>query len=140
MSEVLIEEDFEAIWGNLPKHIRLKNPRLIFSSERDGATMQSLLRHAQAATTKHIGTIIAIRTDSDAVIGAFLDKPLQIDKNYAMGFDMMVFSLHPVEKFYELSGENEWHLFVTNEIIAIGGGGEGPALTIDSELYKWCSL
>ena len=50
----------------------------------------------------------------------------------------MVFSLHPTEKFYNPTGDNEMYVHITDQILIIGGGGEGPALTIDENLNS-CS-
>jgi len=46
----------------------------------------------------------------------------------------MVFSLHPTEKFYNPTGENEMYVHITEDILMIGGGGDGPALTVDENL------
>ena len=46
----------------------------------------------------------------------------------------MVFQLHPEENFYNPTGDNEMYVHITDRILIIGGGGEGPALTIGENL------
>ena len=47
-SSILLTDDFEAIWGKLGIHLRLYNPTLVFTSERDGSTLSAMLKSAGA--------------------------------------------------------------------------------------------
>lgn len=61
--------------------------------------------------------------------------PVSTSKNVFQGMvNCMVFCLHPKVRCYGYTGENEFQMLADLDYLAIGMGGEGPAIRIDEKL------
>uniref|UniRef100_A0A5K3EYJ5 TLDc domain-containing protein n=1 Tax=Mesocestoides corti TaxID=53468 RepID=A0A5K3EYJ5_MESCO len=125
---------------------QLCTPTVIFSSEHDGVSLQTLFGHcaAHARATGHPETIILIRTGSGAgLVGAYCSKLWAAGSEWSFygNGDSFLFRLRPSPAvFYKWDREAGVEKFqrATNTFIEVGGGlDSGPAgLRLDANLEQ----
>jgi hypothetical protein len=71
---------------------------------------------------------------SSYLFGAYIDKGMFIDPNYNGTRDSFIFSIYPNEQKYPPTLENEYYIRCTDEIVQIGGGGQGPSIQFDKNI------
>lgn len=84
--------------------------------------------------------ILIILTEKEEILGVFLDRAFHKSMNYIGECESFVYSLKPEPMFYLTTGLNQMYGYVHTDMMLFGGGGEGPALTIDEDLLKCSSF
>ncbi|CAG9312482.1 unnamed protein product [Blepharisma stoltei] len=136
-SSILSITDLYWIWSNMTDFYKTFIPKLIFSSKTDGSSISAILGKCSNIDQK-VPVILAISSMENYVVGAFLDCIFHMENDYFGSGESFVFSLSPVKKFFQSTGNNELYCYVQKDMMIFGGGGHGPALTIDGDLMK-CS-
>lgn len=143
-SQLVSTDDMDAISSHAPVRHRHKKWVLLYSTLRDGISMQTLLRKAKG----HAPTVLLIRDMSRSVFGAFCSESWRVSQRYFGTGETFVFRVHPdpaVWKWWwQKSNEqqNDFFQWGSPEGIAVGGAG-GYAIWLDSELCRGvsrCSL
>jgi len=132
------ELGLDKLWGRLQPRYQIMVPKLVYTSQEHGMTLSVLLTKA-ARFPPNTPMVLKIYSESNEVMGVFLDCALHVNKGYFGGVDCFMFELEPELKIYEPKGLNEMFAYVSKELLIFGGGGEGPALTIDSDLLNCTS-
>lgn len=134
-SQLISKNDMKAISSHSPLRHRHKKWALLYSTLRDGISMQTLLRKAKG----HAPTVLLVRDMSKHVFGAFCSESWRVSQRYFGTGETFVFRVDPdpaVWKWWwQKSNEqqNDFFLWGSPEGIAVGGAG-GYAIWLDSEL------
>lgn len=143
-SQLVSTDDMNAISSHAPLRHRHKKWVLLYSTLRDGISMQTLLRKAKG----HAPTVLLVRDMSRNVFGAFCSESWRVSQRYFGTGETFVFRVDPdpaVWKWWwQKSSEqqNDFFQWGSPEGIAVGGAG-GYAIWLDSELCRGisrCSL
>ena len=134
-SQLVSIDDMNAISSHAPVRHRHKKWVLLYSTLRDGISMQTLLRKAKG----HAPTVLLVRDMSKHVFGAFCSESWRVSQRYFGTGETFVFRVDPdpaVWKWWlDKSNEqqNDFFLWGSPEGIAVGGAG-GYAIWLDSQL------
>lgn len=137
-SQLLTNDQFSLLWGWMPHGFQITEPRLIYSTKVDGFSLHRLYLRCQEIAP----LILIIRSLENNIFGAFLADALQIkfSSYYGTG-ETFLFSIVPIPMHYRWSHCNRYMLFVEQNQLACGGGGNtGYGLSIDDELLNGCSM
>ncbi len=139
-SQLVSLDDMNAICSHVPLRHRHKKWVLLYSTLRDGISMQTLLRKARG----HAPTVLLVRDMSRNVFGAFCSESWRLSPRYFGTGETFVFRVDPdpaVWKWWwQKSNEqqNDFFQWGSPEGIAVGGAG-GYAIWLDSELCRGIS-
>lgn len=139
-SQLISIDDMNAISSHAPLRHRHKKWVLLYSTLRDGISMQTLLRKAKG----HAPTVLLVRDMSRHVFGAFCSESWRMSQRYFGTGETFVFRVEPnpavwkwwFEKSYEQ--QNDFFLWGSTDGIAVGGAG-GYAIWLDSQLCRGLS-
>jgi hypothetical protein len=111
---------FEIIWSFLLDRYRILDPKLLYYSGNDGFSLRTVL----AKTDSKKPTLVLIKTNKNAVFGAYLSEEWRKDPStYFGGSESFVFSLHPHElKYGWAPGNPNFFAMVTDTTLSIGHG------------------
>ena len=137
-SSIVNDLDIELIWSKLSPLHNTKTPKLIYTSQRHGFSLSSLLDKASRFPPSS-PMLLLVSCDPEAVVGVFIDCSFQVSKTYKGSSESFLFRLRPDTEFWSSSGENEMYAHISKDTLVFGGGGEGPSLMLDSELVNCTS-
>lgn len=112
---------------------RLRVPKIKFRASRDGYNLVNLYNYVKKYTGTYKNSIILINDNKGRIFGVFLDTVPEKQENKFIGsYESYVFQLAPtVEKF---PAENNNVALFEQDYFAIGAGGDGPAIRLDTML------
>lgn len=128
--ELFKESYLQLLWGNFPQLYRVYRPKLVYSSESQGISLRTLLRNAREFESK-TPMLLAIKSEQKNIYGAFLDCALRESNEYLGSSESFLFQLEPEFVVFNASGKNSDYAWSNGDMVAFGGGGHGPALSID---------
>lgn len=128
---LLFTETFiQLLWGILPHLYRSYRPVLVYSTKSHGMSLRTLLRNS-SEHDHHTPMAMAVCTENKTLLGFFLDCSIRKTDGYAGGNESFLFQLEPQFVVFKPTGKNNYIVNVTSDVISFGGGGHGPALSID---------
>ena len=132
-SEIITSEQYAFIWMFLDEVKRLRVPKIKFRASRDGYNLDNLYENAKPYTGSYKNSIILIKTKNGQIFGVFLDTvPEKHENKFIGGYESFVFQLEPcVDKF---TAEDNFVAMFEQDYFAIGAGGDGPAIRLDTML------
>lgn len=126
--------------AEVPMRYRQSTWRLVYSTQRDGISMQTLLRNAKGKSP----TVLVVRDMGRAVFGAYCSEPWRLSPRYYGTGETFVFQLAPQEVLWHWWAkrmtlqQNDFFMWGSTEALAVGGAG-GYALWLDAELANGIS-
>jgi len=137
LDSVIISYDlYVAFWQFLPEFVRIREPKLIFRATQHGYNLRTFYNMCEDHSDSYFFCLILIRSTEGAIMGCLIDDmPVPTSKNvFQGGSDAFVFSLAPTIKQFRYTAENDFQMLADLNYLAIGMGGDGPALRVDMEL------
>jgi len=133
-SQLIPKKSFIKLRTALPVRYRNYNWRLLFSTARDGTSLNTF----HLRMSEHGGPTVLVMEDTNGyVFGGFASEEWRIQDSFFGTGETFVFSLLPKFFVYKWTGGNDYFLHATKEFIGMGGGASGRyALYIDSE-FNW---
>ena len=153
--ETVCEESvWVPLWNNIPTRFKWKSAQLFFTTAEHGYSLKSFYQHCG----EEAPTILVVKTMSGDSFGCFIPHPWSERHNVSGYFgspETFLFALTPSYEHFEWvglssqardsavpGGDQEstlvppasFFMHATQSTIAIGGGGAGHALELDSEL------
>lgn len=139
-SNLISVEDMRGISLHMPLRHRQKKWVLLYSTLRDGISMQTLLRKSKGKAP----TVLLVRDMKKHVFGAFCSEPWRISSRYYGTGETFVFRVEPNPAvwhwWWKKSNEvqNDFFMWGSHDAIAVGGAG-GYAIWLDRELSQGIS-
>eukprot|EP01088_Endostelium_zonatum_P015436 TRINITY_DN3779_c5_g1_i1.p1 TRINITY_DN3779_c5_g1~~TRINITY_DN3779_c5_g1_i1.p1 ORF type:complete len:607 (+),score=96.27 TRINITY_DN3779_c5_g1_i1:948-2768(+) len=135
-SDILEDQEFEAIWTMLPSKYKIKNPRgPLFTTKENGFSLKTLLENCENQGP----VILIIKSKRGNVFGGFWSEGLRAMKyneNCYGNRDCFLFNLRPkIQKYAWRAGNSRVFCRITNENLQMGGLG----LSLDNDLWKGSS-
>jgi hypothetical protein len=134
-STLLEERHVRALVAEVPLRHRQARWRLAYSTQRDGISLQTMLRKVKGCSP----TVLVVRDMGRAVFGAFCSEPWRVSPRYFGTGETFVFTVSPREAVWHWwwrkmpVQQNDFFMWAAAEGIAVGGAG-GYALYLDAEL------
>ncbi|XP_019946536.2 TLD domain-containing protein 2 [Paralichthys olivaceus] len=136
-SQLLDDQDLEQLAAHMPARTQGYPWQLVYSTAIHGSSLKTLYRNMAGLDSP---VLLIIRDMHKKVFGAFSTHPFRVSKYcYGTG-ETFLFSYNPDFKAYRWSGENSYFVSGKLESLQIGGGGDGFALWLDSDLYRGSSF
>eukprot|EP01105_Mastigella_eilhardi_P028972 TRINITY_DN995_c0_g2_i3.p1 TRINITY_DN995_c0_g2~~TRINITY_DN995_c0_g2_i3.p1 ORF type:complete len:713 (-),score=137.71 TRINITY_DN995_c0_g2_i3:49-1878(-) len=135
-STIIQDDEFELIWSFLPNNYAIMDPVRLYTSEREGFSLATLIHKCEDITP----TIIFIRTPAKHVFGAFISVPwtdIVANKGRFVGDGYcFLWSLHPqVSKYgWQPTNEDKYFVIFRDHSVAFGLHAHGAGLMLDDEL------
>jgi len=118
-SKVVSALEFEAILSFLPSRLHVREPVLIFSTNRDGYNLKTFAQKNEPFEQ----TLFFIKTTEGKRFGAFLSKGWKLSKNFYGNGECFVFSFETtVIKHGWRSGQKDFYMKLSKDSLNIGGG------------------
>lgn len=139
-SSLMEEHQIRGLIAEIPLRYRQSPWKLVYSTQRDGISMQTMLRSARGKAP----TVLVVRDMGKAIFGAFCSEPWKVSTRYYGTGETFVFQLHPREVVWHwwwqkaAQQQNDFFMWGSREAVAVGGAG-GYALWLDSELSSGIS-
>lgn len=139
-SKLISLHDMKGISAHMPLRHRQKKWVLLYSTLRDGISMQTLLRKSKGK----FPTVLIVRDMKKHVFGAFCSEPWRISSRYYGTGETFIFRVEPDPAvwhwWWKKSNEvqNDFFMWGSHDAIAVGGAG-GYALWLDRELSQGIS-
>ena len=140
---------WEFLCHHLPYSKRLKKLSLIHSTKTDGYNLSYIYKKVKDTGPMIIlieGKPIDPESNTESVqnvtphiLGAYCGEEINLSEVYEGTTDTMVFSLSPTCKAFRWTKKNDYFTLGKESLLSIGGGGDGPAISIDSNLYRGSS-
>lgn len=139
-SQLVRISDMQAIASHVPLRHRQKRWTLLYSTHRDGISMQTLLRKCKDWAP----TVLIVRDMEKHVFGAYCSESWKLSSRYYGTGETFVFKIDPEpgvwhwwwKKSHEI--QNDFFMWGAHDAIAVGGAG-GYALWLDAELHNGIS-
>lgn len=135
-SYLIHDGDLEHIYSWVPSFLRATDPVPVYCSKIDGNSYSTFRK----VMTQFSGcpVLLLIRDTSMSIFGAYFENEVDFySQKFEMNSDNFVFKLKPKPCcFKNRSNTNFFYFFCDFENVIIGGGGDGPALTLDNELKE----
>ncbi len=134
-SNLMEDHHIRGLLEEIPLRYRQSPWKLVYSTQRDGISMQTMLRNARNKSP----TVLVVRDMGKAIFGAFCSEPWKVSTRYYGTGETFVFQLHPREAVWHwwwkkgAQQQNDYFMWGSQEAVAVGGAG-GYALWLDSEL------
>lgn len=128
-SSLLAADHASALASVLPARLRVVPWQLVYSSTRDGISLNTLYRRV----AKHKSTLVVVRDTGGAIFGAFCAEAWHTHTRYFGTGESFVFQTHPKLVAYKWTRANNYFQFGAADSIAVGGG-DHFALYLDNEL------
>lgn len=135
VSNLMEEGQIAALLQHIPLRHRQSTWNLVYSTQRDGISMQTLLRKAKGKSP----TVLVVRDMGRAVFGAYCSEPWHLASRYYGTGETFVFQLVPRQVVWHWWSrkmdvqQNDFFMWGSSEALAVGGAG-GYALWLDAEL------
>ena len=137
----LIDFDLiRALAAEIPSRHRQAKWQLIYSSQRDGISLQTMLRKSKGRSP----TVLLVRDLGKAVFGAYCSEAWRTSSRYFGTGETFVFTVKPKPMVWHWwwkkmnVQQNDFFMWATSEGIAVGGAG-AYAIWLDSDLLTGIS-
>lgn len=132
-SNIITAYQIESLWEMLPSRYKLHDPVLVYSTSKDGFSLNTLLKKAEEFWEE--SAFIIVKTDRGDIFGGFTDSMFRISSEYYGSNDCFVFTFHPEEKLYKVEESSTGgHVFASVDYLLMGSGGKGPSLQVDCDI------
>lgn len=134
-STLLDAAHLRALAAEVPLRYRQAHWRLVYSTQRDGISMATMLRNARGRSP----TVLVVRDMGRHVFGAFCSEPWKVSPRYFGTGETFVFQTQPRQVAWHWwwqkmrETQNDFFMWGESGALAVGGAG-GYALWIDEEL------
>jgi hypothetical protein len=139
-SQLISVEEMVAVSSHMPLRHRHKKWILLYSTLRDGISMQTLLRKSKGQAP----TVLLVRDMSKHIFGAFCSEAWRQSQRYFGTGETFVFRVEPRPVVWHwwwqkaAEQQNDFFMWGSQEAIAVGGAG-GYAIWLDNELCRGLS-
>lgn len=135
MSNILCEAQLWQLDELLPARIRLDRLELLYSTSKDGFSLQSMYRCMIAQASEIRGTLLVIRDSDNQVFGAILSHPIIPYHDFFGNGETILFKFVDRDlHVFPWSGNNSLFVKADLDSLAIGAGCGHFGLWIDGEL------
>eukprot|EP00941_MAST-03F_sp_MAST-3F-sp1_P002381 g2381.t1 len=124
---LLSDAKLKELVKHLPQRLRIRDWRLLYSSEVHGYSLASLYQRAQQ---QNCPSILIASDENGSVFGAFSSDTLKKHKGFFGSGESFVFTILPWFNVFKWTGENSQFVLARDDCIAFGG--RGFALWFDS--------
>ncbi|GAQ88147.1 Oxidation resistance protein [Klebsormidium nitens] len=133
-SHVLQQPHIRALAAALPVRFRLSPWVLLYSTWRDGISLQTMYRKA----AKKGPCVLVILDTKHNVFGCHTSESWKVHPRYYGSGESFVFQLYPEMRIYRWTRDNNYIMFGTPDSIHIGGGSHF-ALSVRGDLLSGCT-
>ncbi|EFN55479.1 hypothetical protein CHLNCDRAFT_23150, partial [Chlorella variabilis] len=139
-STLMSEDHVRCLAAAVPARYRQSRWALLYSTARDGISLQTLLRNA----ARKAPTVLVVRDFDRHVFGAYCSEAWRLDKRFFGTGETFVFQLEPRPAAWywwwrRMAKEpNDYFQWGSADAIAVGGSG-GYALWLDADLASGLS-
>ena len=140
VSNLIDQDSIRAIASEVPLRHRQAKWKLAYSSQRDGISLQTLLRKCKGRAP----TVLLVRDLGKAVFGAYCSESWKLSPRYFGTGETFVFTIAPKSRVWHWwwkkmnVQQNDFFMWASSGGIAVGGAG-GYALWLDSDLLNGIS-
>jgi len=142
-SKTVKSQEFETIWEWLPEHLKITRPKLKYSSQVHGWSLNTLYSHCcPQDNMEYDGILIIIKTTKNVMFGAFIEGMIESCKTVRVEDkdESFVFQLEPEEVKYDATAKNNIYLICEKEALTVGAGGFGPAIYLVNNMLEGYSF
>eukprot|EP01090_Pellita_catalonica_P021180 TRINITY_DN7858_c0_g1_i2.p1 TRINITY_DN7858_c0_g1~~TRINITY_DN7858_c0_g1_i2.p1 ORF type:complete len:675 (+),score=120.67 TRINITY_DN7858_c0_g1_i2:213-2237(+) len=134
-SDLITDVEFGALWSLLPNRFKIKDPEFVYSTEKHGFNLSTLLRLCEGVAP----AFLLIKT-KDRVFGGFASqgfRQLKFGERYYGDKDCFLFRIRPdpPKKYFWRAGNGN-HFMRVEETKGISFGSGGKGLFLNEELWK----
>jgi hypothetical protein len=131
-SSIIEDDKFEIIWGWIPHRICIRDPFLLYSGEKHGWSLSTIVYRCKADAP----LLFIIKSDSNAVFGAFLSHaPSPTHPEFYGDRECFLFTLKPATSCYKWTMKNDLFMRCHADYICLGSGGKGHGLFIHKDMW-----
>eukprot|EP00210_Caulerpa_lentillifera_P002251 g2163.t1 len=134
-TDLLTEHRVQLLISGIPPRHRHGKWNLLYSTERHGISLNTLLRKAQ----KYSPSVLVIQDSADFIFGCYCSEPWKTSHRFYGTGETFVFQLEPKCVYYPWKQKsavpNNFFMFASNESLSVGGTGRF-ALWLDSDLLE----
>eukprot|EP00854_Cymbomonas_tetramitiformis_P003000 gene3000-3817_t len=135
--QLVNDEELRALTGSVPARFRQQQWKLLYSTWRDGISLHTLFRHANARAP----TLLVIGDSKGFVFGTYSSESWRSSPRYYGTGESFVFQIKPRLVKYAWAKSNTYFQYGATESLAVGGGG-AFSLWLDEDLRHgnsgWC--
>jgi len=136
-SEFLTEEEIQKIREALPERHYWDTWNLAYSTAKHGISMNTF----HTKVKEKAPMILLVEDDKKYVFGGYVADNWQMNKkgHYGSG-ESFLFKVRPEFKIFKWANKNNYFMLNDKDFIALGGGGAGFGLWLDSEFDHGSSV
>jgi hypothetical protein len=136
-SEIIDKDQLIQIHQSLPAYLRFNNFTLLYSTMRNGTSLQTFY-NLVAGKSKYI---ILIKDDLNYVFGGFIDEEISNKNKFYGTGESFVFTFKNNSRIqkYEGQSDNTYYVYTDDEIIAMGLTEERFSICIRDDFLKGSS-
>lgn len=133
-SQILKEKEIVKLWSILPLNLRIKDAKLIFNTESDGYSINTIYNlYDSNEGDKEI--FFVIETTEGEAFGGYMNRMLRHTNNkYERPVQSLLLSFRPEIHIFEPNKTSDEILYCDSQCFMFGGGPEGPVIRIDKDL------
>ncbi|CAI9558991.1 unnamed protein product [Staurois parvus] len=131
-SHLLEEMHIEKLARRLPARVQGYPWHLVYRMQEHGASLKTLYRNLSSLDSP---VLLVVKDMDNQVFGAYATHPFRVNDHYYGTGETFLFTFSPDFKAFKWSGENSYFINGDTASLALGGGGGGFGLWLDSDLY-----
>ncbi|XP_040206307.1 nuclear receptor coactivator 7 isoform X4 [Rana temporaria] len=116
----------------LPARVQGYPWHLMYSLQVHGASLKTLYRNLGSLDSP---VLLVVKDMDNQVFGAYATHPFRVGDHYYGTGETFLFTFSPDFKAFKWSGDNSYFINGDTASLALGGGGSGFGLWLDSDLY-----
>lgn len=135
-STILIEKEIPKLWMILPNFLRIKDAKMIFNTENNGYSLNTIYSHALNYEGEQT-TLWLMETLTGEVFGGIMTTMFKhTNLKFSRPMQSFLLTVRPEIVLYEANKSNDNILYCDSECFMYGNGADGPAIRIDNNLSQ----
>ncbi|XP_073483301.1 nuclear receptor coactivator 7 isoform X1 [Aquarana catesbeiana] len=131
-SLLLEDMHIKKLGQRLPARVQGYPWHLVYSMQAHGASLKTLYRNLGSLDSP---VLLVVKDMDNQVFGAYATHPFRVSDHYYGTGETFLFAFSPDFKAFKWSGGNSYFINGDTASLALGGGGSGFGLWLDSDLY-----
>jgi hypothetical protein len=132
-SSIIKINELVQLWTLLPENMLQRDAKMIYNSEIQGNSIQTI--YSLNNVYKNDSDILfIIETTQNEVFGGVLSKLFKSNSKYEKPSSAILYSIRPVFQVYDNVNNCEEILYCGQEMIKLGNGPKGPAISINEDI------
>ncbi|KAM9372288.1 TLD domain-containing protein 2 [Phaethornis superciliosus] len=131
-SSILQDQEFQELWPYLPPRLTQQPWHLLYSTRRDGFSLQSLYRCRGPLGSP---ALLLIRDTEAQAFGVFSATAIRRSKGFYGTGETFLFSFSTQLKVFRWTGKNNFFVKGDVDLLMVGGGSGRFGLWLDGDLH-----